>query len=1096
MANAKVAITAENKMSKGLLQSKKDMMKFQQSVQKIGSTLKTAFAVTSVTVGLKKLGDAFASAFKDFNEAERKYKQLRITLGDGSAYDSVTKNIQKLSKLTLSSKDDIESMVSELAGLGKSADEVNMISDAAVALSNVTGKDLNTSMTALLNTFSGTTTTLKKMGLDVSDLTKDELANGAAVQLVIDKYYDLSKAMAEDDSTQHIQNMKNNLGDMKQVVGDFVNFTITPLLADLDVFTENLLTNLNNFVQNLKVVISNFPEIMSRLGKALGEAMSNLFSIDGIKNLIEGVYRNIILKLQLVGNAVANLAEGVHGVLSLAIEGVGNYAMYWITGVADRMGIDISEVINSIGKWLLESPVGQVVDNVVTTAVNGIRLVGALIKNVPEMIKLVCTNAGTIISNLWTTIKNSFFSTIKALSDNLAQTLDRINFPQLFENLKVNVSNFFGRIGAWFSAVGDIAKDTFRYIGDILKATFSWDSIKTMFTTLFKNIGIIASTTFNTIFQTIPSMISSLFEGIGKWIAYMAVHLKNTLLEAIQGFINSAGEKLQGTWFGKVFGLGDKLASVDLNIDRSGENNLKAAASDSFSNIGSGFQKAITNAIDAAHTIAENNQAVSDLYANIEGIAAFNPQYEELAAEIKDSGAIVDLLNNVSDTLGDKIVDNSQEWKDIGKQFSALLNPVFEKFTAENSETIGQTMAKWTAKSSDEYYEAAKKNFKDIGSFLKDWGQTFLGDLSTDWDAVAESVKTSFGDVFGDSFEDFVDWFKPFIYERLPKPSGTSTGSNSSGSSGSGSGGDDDEKVKTFLDNAAAAVGKWTSDKFGFTSDQGSAFGSNIISNVTASLGTAGELMSELATNMATMGPILGAIATALKYVLEGFSETLGPMLEDFVQGGLEPLRELGRVIGDILLPIFDVLMPLVEESMTSLMGLFDTIGVVLKPLISFISSALIPVIAVLTVSLKVMEPVIKILGKALVTVTGTFEYIGQALRHWVATLLNWLASINLMGWKPFEGLHTSDPGAPGDFLKYINNKYSQVDAAYATTAAATTSGTSVSTAVSSAGYQGATHVTINIYQQAPVVGDNGMRAFASMIRDEFEALDYYGVGA
>ena len=44
--------------------------------------------------------------------------------------------------------------------------------------------------------------------------------------------------------------------------------------------------------------------------------------------------------------------------------------------------------------------------------------------------------------------------------------------------------------------------------------------------------------------------------------------------------------------------------------------------------------------------------------------------------------------------------------------------------------------------------------------------------------------------------------------------------------------------------------------------------------------------------------------------------------------------------------------------------------------------------------------------------------------------------------------------------------------------------------------YRGATSVTINIYQEAPVVGDNGMRQFAQMIRDEFEALDYYGVTA
>ena len=41
------------------------------------------------------------------------------------------------------------------------------ISSAAVYLSNVTGKDLNSSMTTLLGTYNGTTTQLKKLGIDV-----------------------------------------------------------------------------------------------------------------------------------------------------------------------------------------------------------------------------------------------------------------------------------------------------------------------------------------------------------------------------------------------------------------------------------------------------------------------------------------------------------------------------------------------------------------------------------------------------------------------------------------------------------------------------------------------------------------------------------------------------------------------------------------------------------------------------------------------------------------------------------------------------------------------------------------------------------------
>ena len=140
----------------------------------------------------------------------------------------------------------------------------------------------------------------------------------------------------------------------------------------------------------------------------------------------------------------------------------------------------------------------------------------------------------------------------------------------------------------------------------------------------------------------------------------------------------------------------------------------------------------------------------------------------------------------------------------------------------------------------------------------------------------------------------------------------------------------------------------------------------------------------------------------------------------------------------------------------------------------------------------EALVPVLKVLGKIFVTVTGTIQYVVQTLQHWVAMLMNWLASLNLMGWKPFEGLKTTDPGSPGKYGDYIKSKWSDIDDAFEQSS--TTGSASTQTAVSSAGYQGATHVTINIYQEAPVVGDAGMRQFARMIKSQFDELSYFGV--
>ena len=62
--------------------------------------------------------------------------------------------IADLSRQPLEGKDSIETMVSELAALGKSSDDIERISKAAVYLSNVTGRDLDL-ICAILNRISG-----------------------------------------------------------------------------------------------------------------------------------------------------------------------------------------------------------------------------------------------------------------------------------------------------------------------------------------------------------------------------------------------------------------------------------------------------------------------------------------------------------------------------------------------------------------------------------------------------------------------------------------------------------------------------------------------------------------------------------------------------------------------------------------------------------------------------------------------------------------------------------------------------------------------------------------------------------------------------
>ena len=306
------------------------------------------------------------------------------------------------------------------------------------------------------------------------------------------------------------------------------------------------------------------------------------------------------------------------------------------------------------------------------------------------------------------------------------------------------------------------------------------------------------------------------------------------------------------------------------------------------------------------------------------------------------------------------------------------------------------------------------------------------------------------------------------------------------------SSGDNEQVMLGLLDRIQNDLGEKIASLFGASSEQGSSFIGSVFSSFTSSMGEAGEVASSLAQNMAAMGPMLGAIATALKYVFEGLSETLGPIMNDIVAYGIEPLRQLGRVIGNIVLPLMETVMPLVQKSAESLSKVFNTLGAILQPIVEIIATAITPIIDALATSLEFIAPILKGIAYVLATISGVFSYVQQALMHFVATFMNWLAGLNLLGWHPFEGLRMTDPGSPGSFVEHMAKTYAGLDETLNNTSAVDT--ISTQQAVASASYRGATSVTINIYAEGPIVGEGGMREFARMIRDEFDALNYYGV--
>lgn len=226
--------------------------------------------------------------------------------------------------------------------------------------------------------------------------------------------------------------------------------------------------------------------------------------------------------------------------------------------------------------------------------------------------------------------------------------------------------------------------------------------------------------------------------------------------------------------------------------------------------------------------------------------------------------------------------------------------------------------------------------------------------------------------------------------------------------------------------------------------------------------GEAGDLLNRLSSNMAQFGPLIGAIVTALHYVIQGLIEVLGDLINDFVQWGLEPLREFGRMIGQILTPILQEIMPSVVASGKVLMQLFQAIARLLTPIVQTL--------------MRVIGPVLSVLADILVTIVGTISWAID----WIAYAVTWALNKITFGW-------VQQTANPGGLTDYLSGMYADPSSTY------TGSGSMNSAGLQSAAYSGGTVIHLNIYQQGVICGDNGIQEFAVMIRNELADAGYYG---
>ena len=209
-----------NDTSKNINENTKKSSKFTQSLKNISpAAVATAGAVAGVAVAVKKTVDVLNDCEKAYKVQIKAEQSLAIAaknnpyLNDENVYNlrNFASELQSVSEIG----DEVSlKVMSQLAATGRTEEEIIQIMSAAADMAAVTGEDIASAATKLNATLQGNAGQLGRQITEINNLTKEELQNGKAIEIVAKQY----KGAAQATADINVQ-LSNSWGDFKENIG-------------------------------------------------------------------------------------------------------------------------------------------------------------------------------------------------------------------------------------------------------------------------------------------------------------------------------------------------------------------------------------------------------------------------------------------------------------------------------------------------------------------------------------------------------------------------------------------------------------------------------------------------------------------------------------------------------------------------------------------------------------------------------------------------------------------------------------------------------------------------------------------------------------
>lgn len=983
MAEGKFIISAQNKIKEGLDGAKRDLLGFEDAAKKVGDTLKTALTVTAIAAGLKKLGDAAFDCFKEFGEGERRLNTLKIALNNNAiSVQNATSLIEKMARQSLASKDDIEGLVAELASLGKSDKDIEAITTAAVNLSNVTGKDLNSAFTLINATYAGTTGRLTQLLPEIGNLTKEQLAAGEATKLINEKFSALSSQLASSDIPQKLKSIADGWGDLKESIGAQVAPLFNPLLDGIN----SIITAWNSASRAAEA----HRQLLSASGWTQKIAL-NQEIIDANRPRLDDLQAKQTAYGKSVGWNETMLRQSPQ-------------YQAWQAEINDLIAENIKaqNAINYYTEQLKKTPV---------SLLNPIDKV-ALIRNGGTSGTGGSSGSG---GDKFAPIREGPYSAAgyklgKTLYD-LDKSLDPILklSPELQKAQSAAIetaSNYRADMAAW--------KDSAE-LSDEMAAMWG-ESLDRMAAEYKSNPGVFGQSGIT------PT-------GYAQGRADYQVQL----LDELQGIFASPQ-------FGQSAITPEGIGAMRTIAEQMDE--LAKTANPITDEEATAYASTI---VDIMGTPSEQGAE----FANAVKQGLIDWQLEQLQAQYTtpQQRLTPDGFTAGRDDFAEQILDGLQE---LYKTPQKRLAPTqYEGQGAQLS--IAQQMAK-LAKIANPLSEEDARAYADVMVDI-------MGTPNEQGKELADAYKSGMANWKLDLLQ--AEFTTPQVRQN---PAGMSNANTI------------DQQIfdMSLLGDITAGM----ADAFDTATSGLGDFGA-------AMSGPMSELMAAIcpfANMLSGMNPLLAVLIP----IIEGLVSVTAPALNAVLKPLFATLQQMGIVIGQALLPIFDALAPVILMIAQILQTLFI-------PIMQFLS----PIMQAFAIMLQPLGPALGALAKAVTILMSPVE--------WLADLFSYVGEVlKVFAWNiahPFQ-----QKAGPGEFtsdaFSSLAARLAAIDAmmvnsqslqgGITTPAFGAGWDASASTASQSASYR-TQQITINIYQQAPVVGSGGMAEFVQMIRGQFAELAYYG---